>query len=309
MIPIYYFSASGTTKYCAELVQRGFQDKDLSVDLIRIKNVGNLPFPNQNFNFPAIGLAFPVYEFMIPRIILIWLNKLPQAKQKKPVFLIGTSGGMPCNSSGIAMELLKKKNYVPIGVLEIPTPIVEPFFDNKYYPVGWTPEILDKCYYYGVLLAKRLRMEDERFIDLRLGRFRFKFLTKYSYRYFIEGKSTSSGLIKFNPTICTKCGACEKKCPMAAIEISKSPNIINFNRCMFCATCIRTCPVNAIKISYRPNKVPPSEKITPKLLLGYINPKDYKKSGSPHFSRGYLRLLLGMMRVHKNIKARKKRRD
>lgn len=302
MIPLYYFSASGNTKYCSQLVKRGFHDKSVFIKLIRIKTVRNFPFPDKNKSYPAIGLAFPIYEFMVPRIILIWLYQLPVANQITPVFVIDTSGGLPCNSAEIAMELLRKKNYDPIGVLEVPTPTGEPFFDNKYYPVGWDRKILDRCYYFGSLLAKKLRIEDNRFIDLRLGRFRFRKLTEFMYRFFIEGQSSSSGLIRFDPSKCNKCGACERACPMSAINIQLIPNLINHNRCMFCATCIRTCPYHAIKISYRPKKIPPSAVWTPKSRPGYIDPEIYQYSKNPGFGSGYLRLLLGMMRIKKILK-------
>jgi len=302
LIPLYYFSASGNTKYCSQLVQRGFQDKGVSVQLIRIKTVRDFPFPNESQSYPAIGLAFPIYEFMIPRIILIWLYQLPLIKQTTPVFIIDTSGGLTCNSAEIAMGLLRKKNFEPIGILEVPTPTIEPFFDNKYYPVGWAREILDRCYYFGALLAKKLRTEDNKFIDLRLGRFRFPKLTNYLYRFFIEGQSSSAGLIRFDTSKCNQCGACERVCPMAAIDIQQIPNLINYNRCMFCATCIRTCPYHAIKISYRPKKIPPSALWTPKSRPGYINPEQYQYRKNRNLSCGYFSLLISMMRVKKILK-------
>ena len=298
IIPLFYYSASGNTKYCTELVQRGLRDKNVRVNLVRIKNVRNLPFPEKESYPPAIGLAFPVYEFMVPRIVLIWLKKLPPAQQLTPAFIIDTSGGLPCNSAGIAMELLKKKNYETLGVLEVPTPTVEPFFDNKFYPVGWPREVLDRCYYFGALIAIRLQKEDNRFIDLRLGRFHFPKITNWAFRYFIQGESSTEGLIKFDLKKCDNCGACERACPMAAIDMKRTSNPIQSNRCMFCATCIRTCPTHAIKISYRPKKKPPSAHITPKSRPGYIHPDKFHVSKTPKISSGYIRLLLKMLRIH-----------
>ena len=43
-IPLFYFSASGNTKYCSELVQRGMLDHEMKVNLVRIKSVQDLPF-------------------------------------------------------------------------------------------------------------------------------------------------------------------------------------------------------------------------------------------------------------------------
>ena len=123
------------------------------------------------------------------------------------------------------------------------------------------------------------------------------------YRFFIEGQSSSAGLIRFDPSKCNRCGACESVCPMAAIDIQQIPDLINLNRCMFCATCIRTCPYHAIKISYRPKKIPPSAIWTPKSRPGYIDPEVFQYKKTPNFGIGNIRLLIGMMRVSKILKS------
>ncbi|MHA1148136.1 MAG: hypothetical protein ACTSR8_07805 [Promethearchaeota archaeon] len=69
---------------------------------------------------------------MVPKIILIWLHQLPQIKVKTPVFIINTSGGIPCNSAGIAMDILRNKNYDPLGVLEN-TPIIYTEISPRIY--------------------------------------------------------------------------------------------------------------------------------------------------------------------------------
>jgi len=261
--------------------------------------VRDLPLPKQDQPPPAIGLAFPVYEFMVPKIVLIWLHKLPAVKEKTPAFIIDTSGGFPCDAAGVAMTLLKKKNYDPLGVLEIPTPTAEPILNNKYYPVGWARELLDRCYTFGALIALRLRKENDTFIDLRLGRFRFPRLTRFMYDQISNGKSSSGGLIKFNRSMCEKCGACERACPMLAINLSNLTKPIKYNRCMLCATCIRVCPTNAITITYRPKAKPPSSKIAPKLRPGYILPQKFKARKHPNLNIGFFKLILIMIKARK----------
>ena len=114
----------------------------------------------------------------------------------------------------------------------------------------------------------------------------------------MQGESSTEGLIKFDLSKCDNCGACERACPMAAIDIKRTLDPIKSNRCMFCATCIRTCPTHAIKISYRPKKKPPSAQITPKSRPGYIHPDKFHVSKTPKISSGYIRLLLKMLRIH-----------
>ena len=44
--------------------------------------------------------------------------------------------------------------------------------------------------------------------------------------------------------LCTRCGACVKVCPVAAIS-SEHPSSTNANACIRCCACIRTCPARA----------------------------------------------------------------
>ncbi len=96
------------------------------------------------------------------------------------------------------MNILIKKNYIPLGVLEVSKPTSELFFHNRNYPAGWVPEIIDRCYSFGLLFANRLRTEKDKIIDLYLMRYRFSFLTKYVYKSLIKGKSSLGGLVKYN---------------------------------------------------------------------------------------------------------------
>ncbi len=51
---------------------------------------------------------------------------------------------------------------------------------------------------------------------------------------------------------CTECGACQKQCPMGAIE--NDPTRTRHEECLSCLKCSSICPVNAVTFSFKPSK-------------------------------------------------------
>lgn len=51
--------------------------------------------------------------------------------------------------------------------------------------------------------------------------------------------------LKFDPRLCTLCGACIEKCPFGAITMEESGITMNEN-CRMCGVCVRQCPSQAL---------------------------------------------------------------
>lgn len=301
-LPLFYFSATGNTKYAAQLTQKGFNkiSKDHTLKLSQIKSISNFCFPKLTKSQNLFGLAFPIHEFMFPRIILKWLEFLPKNEKNIPVyvFIINTSGGISCNSSNIAFDKLKLKGYSPLGVLEIPTPTLEPFFSNKYYPAGWASQILDKCYYFGLVIAKHWVSGQTEFIDQSICYFRFPRLTKWIYNYFSTDQATFGDYVYIQQNLCISCGKCVNTCPTHSISFDNKKVVKNNNKCMSCALCVRSCPVNAINIKYRKNIPKNKNYYSPWSRPGYINPKNYQPRKNPTYCKSLLYLTWLMLKAY-----------
>ncbi len=63
------------------------------------------------------------------------------------------------------------------------------------------------------------------------------------------------GHIEFDMSLCIFCGACQRRCPAAAIVVSKADKTLRFEpfRCIMCEWCVEGCPKKCIytKNSYR----------------------------------------------------------
>ncbi len=56
--------------------------------------------------------------------------------------------------------------------------------------------------------------------------------------------------IKLNPTTCTKCGLCEKKCKGGCIETTTQK--VDFERCVGCFNCLEVCPFSSAEYALNP---------------------------------------------------------
>ena len=52
-------------------------------------------------------------------------------------------------------------------------------------------------------------------------------------------------LLRFDPQLCTLCGACIDKCPFGAITMEKTGITLNEN-CRMCGVCVRQCQSKAL---------------------------------------------------------------
>ncbi|MHB1007247.1 MAG: 4Fe-4S dicluster domain-containing protein [Chloroflexota bacterium] len=63
-----------------------------------------------------------------------------------------------------------------------------------------------------------------------------------------EPFADARGQIKFDMTQCIYCGACSRRCPAAAITVSRPDKTLTFEpfRCIICEACIEVCPKKCI---------------------------------------------------------------
>jgi len=71
--------------------------------------------------------------------------------------------------------------------------------------------------------------------------------------------ATTNYLPKVNPTGCTGCGLCEKRCPVDVITMDRTSRpgkpVIDENLCLGCGVCVRSCPAHAMHLEKRAQKI------------------------------------------------------
>ncbi len=249
--------------------------------MIPIKKVNE---PLLDFDeIPILGIASPVYDFNLSRIVRFWMRNIPRSNVPKDVFLIETCAGIPCASIDVAQSILREKNYTLIGALEVTTPTAEPWLNQKWNPWGWRTENIHRAFFYGVKLGSNLHRKIRVYLDFRMYLPGLDFL---SYLMLKVDNQYNYGYIKIRRSRCIECYACERVCSVDAIKINRK-KVIDGYSCMFCIACVRICPTYALYISYRPKATPPAKSESPKLIKGFIDPENYKPPKHFKFSRNY----------------------
>jgi ferredoxin/flavodoxin len=274
-IPLVFFSASGNTEYICKIVNKGMKRQDIVLKGVPVQSA-----KNDLLNFEEIsvlGIATPIYEFNFARVIRNWMKTIPVAETPKKVFFIDTSGGAPGGAIKTAEEIMKSKNYRSIGALEVATPTLEPFFSNRWYPVVWKETTLNRAYYFGLSIERKILKDQGGYVDFTIRLPGTGLLTKLMN--WIEsspwGNLVRGGdLIGYRSSKCIQCLKCESACPMDAIKIDRK-KVIDPQKCMLCATCVRSCPQRALYIKYRPNAVLPKKDEGPKTIEGYVAPNSF----------------------------------
>ena len=58
-----------------------------------------------------------------------------------------------------------------------------------------------------------------------------------------------AGRPEINAQSCTKCGECEKSCPVGAVAVSANSVAIDTGKCIFCGKCAEFCAAGAINLA------------------------------------------------------------
>jgi len=222
---IFYFTGTGNSLAIA---------KSIGGKLISIPQVidGN----NLHFKDEAIGIVFPVYALIAPKMVRAFLDK---AKfETDYLYAIGTYG----NSGGSSLFSLQKQAQ------------------KNGYSFDYLDEILmvDNClpiFEIGAEIAKIPQKKTDENTTRVVANIQSR--KKNQATSSIANRAVSAvvgGLLKYEKSAqkyiindnCNKCGICAQVCPAKNIEVAS--NIQFDNHCAGCQACLHLCPKNAIHL-------------------------------------------------------------
>lgn len=239
---IFYFSATGNSRYVASEIGRGLGE--VTVDIVRMDESVDV------FSGESFGIVCPVYAWGIPEPVLHFINQLPESFVEelrigqKMVWIVLTCG----DDTGMAPEMLKsafkKRNLKVSSVYSIQMPntyVILPGFE-----VDSEELVLKK------IKDSRARI-DEILVGLHQGRetidvVRGSLPRLKSALYPLKGIWASKGTNWHHTEKCIGCGKCAEVCCVSNIsmigEYGKKRPIWGVN-CCSCLACYHYCPVHA----------------------------------------------------------------
>lgn len=234
---IFYFSATGNSKYAAEKFASALNDK--SVDLTEC--IKNNAFDFTLNESAPLGLVFPTYCFGLPILVIDFLERLNLRFDKKPYCFCAVTYGSSVGQAGRrANEILQDKNlsfnaYFSVKMPDTWTPLFDLSNIDKVQKILSRSE---KEIDYAINLLKKQATGD--FMRAKTP----NFISKLYYKTY-ENKRKTSHLHVENT--CIGCGKCVKDCPSAAIRINGKKPVWIKPRCTMCLSCLHHCPKFAIQ--------------------------------------------------------------
>lgn len=253
-IRIYYFSATGNTKYGLLLLQKYLSSAGHTCELLSIENESSI----NRLGCDLLGFACPVYGGYPTQNMIELIEKSPCFDYEIPAFTVLC----PCSTIGywgsreLFTDILKRKNIrviselgflgnpshpTVVGSLEQSSPRMRAFFNGLGRPDGRDEKDIRE-------FAEKL---PGIYLDYSSGR-SIKRLKRSSLRIWAsekinmkEKKFQLEHPILLDKDKCTKCGFCQRACPQKAIALNPYPER-DLSRCFNCQKCTNLCPKNAL---------------------------------------------------------------
>lgn len=232
---IVYYSGTGNSRYCAQLLARKLNDQAVDVfSYLRDQVAAEL-----SSQTPWVFVS-PTYAWQMPRVFAQFIRSGTFSGSKDAYFVL-SCGGETGNAVQGAADLCKEKGFSFRGLY----PVVMPDNYLVLFPAP-TPDESEKA-----IAAAQPRLEKaaaciaagEDFPPVKvsaLDKLKSGPINEGMYRFFIKTKP-------FHTTdACVQCGKCAELCPLGNIRLEQGKPVWG-DRCTHCMACLCGCPVGAIE--------------------------------------------------------------
>ncbi len=233
---IVYFSATGNTEYVANAIKKEFEHKGIKCDIFEVSKKDEI---NDNYDFYVFGA--PIHSELFPAFYTEWVKKNITKGSGRKCIVFSTQASKSACGPAILTDHLSK-----IGFEVILEECI--FMPNNYYTVMFRKfseqearELLKKAKARAEIIVDKF-LKNETFYNSARGRM---FYAKPVFKLFMIGsKKWAKKSLSIDDSKCTRCGLCQKYCPVNNISMDKHG--ISFeNKCISCQRCIHKCPANA----------------------------------------------------------------
>ena len=237
---IFYFSATGNSKYVADRIAAATGDKTISItDCCK----------SDSFSFgeadKTVGVVSPTYAWGLPVIVREFLQKLTLSTKPDYLWFAATYGTTPGQTGRFAEDILNANGLSVSAKFSVQMPDTwTPIFDlsskSKVQRINEAAEPqIDR------IISEIQKHASGDFMENKMP----MFLTKAVYGLEYDSMRRTSHFKVENT--CIGCGLCARNCPVSAIEIREKKPVWVKDECVMCLRCLHHCPKFAIQYGGR----------------------------------------------------------
>lgn len=252
---IFYFSATGNSKYVAMQLAKATEDVVYSIVEELKQNTCNYTVQDGE----RVGIVCPIYFWGLPTIVLDFISRLKLDYTNRPyIYSVMTFGTSTGQANYMMRKALKEKG------IHIDGRFVVRMVDN-YTPM-FNLSDKDKCKRITEAAEPYIKNVCNMITERKQGIFDNRrlphFISQLEYLLYDGNRKTQHFWVKDN---CIGCKLCAKKCPANAIEIHDSRPIWTKEQCILCLGCLHRCPT--FSIQYGKNTVKHGQFINPNVKV------------------------------------------
>lgn len=241
---IFYFSATGNSKYVATRLSAGTNEEIVSItDCMKSGRFRFSIKPEE-----SIGIVSPTYFFKLPAIVCDFLEKAEFMPDGKPYVYFAATYGTTCGCSGsVINEYMAGKGF-PLDAR----------FSIKM-PDSWTPmfDLSDEERVKKINEAAESQIDDvvRKVQAAARGDYMKMKLPGFAGNIYYKSYDKQRTTDHFHAeTSCVGCGLCAEKCPVDAIEMQAGKPVWIKEKCLACLGCLHRCPAFSIQYGEKTKK-------------------------------------------------------